>query len=134
MGLLTGNGVRFGSGPVLGLGEGLETVMSLIAATNGMPAIAGLTAHHLAQLTLPGQTRCIYLAREQDEAGTMAANALYAQAKDRGIVYHELLARHGKDLNDDHRALGLARLREVVGPQLRPEDHAAIANPVLCSA
>ena len=57
MGLLLGNGVRFGhAGDTLAAGEGIETMLSLRSALPTLPMIAALSANHLAALTLPHGT------------------------------------------------------------------------------
>src|SRR3546814_16627239 len=74
-----GNGVRFGgSGPVMMAGEGIETMLSLRQVTP-MPAIAGLSAAHLAAIRFPQTLRRLYVARDDDPAGAGALTALRAR-------------------------------------------------------
>ena len=66
MGHQIGNGARF-SGLAAGLmvaGEGLESVLSVRVALPRVPAVAGLSAHHLAVLELPpGVTAALHRPR-----------------------------------------------------------------------
>jgi hypothetical protein len=54
LGHLLGNGVRFGmTADILVAGEGVETMLALKSVLPSLPAIAGLSANHLAALDLP---------------------------------------------------------------------------------
>ena len=55
-------------------GEGLESVLSVRVALAALPAVAGLSAHHLAVLELPPGVTRLYIARDGDAEGTRAAN------------------------------------------------------------
>ena len=82
MGHQIGNGARF-SGLAAGLmvaGEGLESVLSVRVALPRVPAVAGLSAHHLAVLELPPGVKRLYIARDGDAEGTRAANTLRERA------------------------------------------------------
>lgn len=70
MGQLLGHGVRFGvATDVLAAGEGVETMLSLRQVLTRLPAVAALSAAHLAALQLQPTLRRLYIAREWDPAG-----------------------------------------------------------------
>ncbi|HEV7228061.1 DUF7146 domain-containing protein [Brevundimonas sp.] len=122
MGRLLGNGVWFGRpAAVMEAGEGLETMLSLQQVMPTMPMIAGLSANHLAALTLPPTLRRLYIARDDDPAGRGAVTTLAARARDAGIEALTLDAVLG-DFNEDLRRLGHAALADGVQAQLAPED------------
>lgn len=114
LGHLLGNGVRFGRATdVLLAGEGIETVLSLKSALPAMPMVAALSANHLAALDFaPGLAR-LYIARDNDAAGRMAARRLHARASMADIEVRDLMPIHG-DFNEDLSWIGaramLARL------------------------
>lgn len=122
MGQLLGHGVRFGSvTDVLAAGEGVETMLSLRQILATLPAVAALSAAHLAALQLQPTLRRIYIARERDDAGRWAADKLAARARDAGIEPLLLDAQLG-DFNDDLRQLGAEALLAHLRVQLAPED------------
>src|SRR3546814_7974713 len=70
MGHLLGHGVRFGqAGPVVMVGEGIETMLSLRQVMPMMPAVAGLEEAHLAAILFPAMLRRLYVTRASDPAG-----------------------------------------------------------------
>lgn len=122
MGLLLGNGVRFGTaGPVMVAGEGIETLLSLRQITPAMPAIAGLSGAHLAAIVFPPQLRRLYVARDDDPAGDAADKTLAERAAEAGIETVPL-APMLDDFNSDLRILGRDRLRAHLRAQLAAED------------
>ena len=122
MGQLLGNGVRIGKRTnLLAAGEGLETMLSLRMALPGLPMIAGLSAIHLAPLTLPADLHRLYIAVDTDEAGVMASDKLADRAEADGVEAIRLQPRYG-DFNEDLRALGIDELRAHLRPQLSPAD------------
>jgi len=122
MGHLLGNGVRFGeAGAVMAAGEGIESTLSLRAAVPILPAIAALSAAHLAALAFPPTLRRLYVAREADPAGRKAFAGLSARARRFGIEVLPIDSRRG-DLNADLRAIGLDRLRAQILAQMRGDD------------
>ena len=124
MGLLLGNGVRFGrKSDILAAGEGIETMLSLRCVLPTMPIIAGLSANHLAALFLPSGLRRLYIARDNDAAGRLAVEALADRARAAGIETRSLVSALG-DFNDDLRQLGLAALAEGVRLQIDRDDAA----------
>ena len=126
MGRLLGSGVRFGTpDDILAAGEGRETMLALRMALPGLPAIAALSASHLAALVLPQGTRRLYIAVDRDPAGMAAANAIAARAEDDRVEAIRLRPA-GNDFNDDLRRTGLAELRAHLRPQLAPADVARL--------
>src|SRR3546814_19112663 len=86
MGHLLGHGVRFGqAGPVVMVGEGIETMLSLRQVMPMMPAVAGLSAAHLAAILFPAMLRRLYVARDDDPAGAGALKTLTERAVPAGI-------------------------------------------------
>ena len=115
LGHLLGNGVRFPASPdrrveteVLLAGEGIETVLSLKCVLPGMPMIAALSANHLAALDLAPMLARLYVARDRDAAGRMAAERLHARGSAAGIDVRDLVPVWG-DFNEDLRRLGPER-------------------------
>jgi hypothetical protein len=123
LGHLLGNGVRFGSvkAGVLLAGEGIETVLSLKCVLPGMPMIAALSANHLAALDLAPMLARLYVARDRDAAGGMAAERLHARGGAAGIDVRDLVPVWC-DFNEDIRRLGPSILQTHLGDQLAPAD------------
>ncbi|ABF54356.1 toprim domain-containing protein [Sphingopyxis alaskensis] len=122
MGYLLGHGVRFGpGGPVMMAGEGIETMLSLRQVMPLMPAIAGLSAAHLAAILFPAMLRRLYVARDDDPAGAGALKTLTERAIPAGIEVVPLEPRLG-DFNDDLTTFGRERLTQRLRDQLRTED------------
>jgi Toprim domain len=122
MGHLLGHGVRFGTaGDVLAAGEGIETMLSLRSMLPDLPMIAALSANHLAALALPATLRRLYIARDNDRAGRLAAATLCDRAREAGIETR-LLRPLYDDVNADLRALGSDALRARLQAQLDPAD------------
>jgi Toprim domain len=122
MGSLLGNAVRFGmANDVLAAGEGIETMLSLRCVLPTLPMAAALSANHLAALLLPPTLRRLYIARDNDAAGELAATALTERAEATGVETIVWMPRRG-DFNEDLRALGLDALRAALRVQLVPPD------------
>lgn len=118
LGAMIGNGVRFGAmQDSLIVGEGIETILSLRSVLPSVPAVAALTATHLGLLQLPPDLVRLYIARDNDEAGTMAWQALSSKAKRQGITTSPLIPEL-KDWNDDLRELGFDQTRARALSQL----------------
>ncbi len=123
LGRLAGNGVRFGrpDAPVLLVGEGIETLLSLLPSVRDdvpdVAAIAALSAAHLAMLTLPIGTTALLIARDNDPAGCRAAERLRQRAEAAGLAATVLRPRL-IDFNADLRAWGTAALASRIRPQL----------------
>ncbi|KAB2862545.1 MAG: DNA primase, partial [Bauldia sp.] len=122
IGRLLGNGVRFGVvDDIMAAGEGVETMLSIRCVLPTLPMVAGLSANHLAALMLPGTLRRLYVARDDDPAGDMAAETLTRRAAAQGIDA-VILSPTLDDFNDDLRYLGVDELRAALRIQLAPED------------
>jgi hypothetical protein len=122
MGDLLGNAVRFGvANDVLAAGEGIETMLSLRCVLPTLPMAAALSANHLAALLLPPTLRRLYIARDNDAAGEVAATALIKRAETTGVETIVWMPRRS-DFNEDLRAFGLDALRVDLRVQLVPHD------------
>jgi Toprim domain len=122
MGDLLGNAVRFGmANDVLAAGEGIETILSLRCVLPTLPMAAALSANHLAALLLPPTLRRLYIARDRDAAGELAATALTERADATGVETIVWTPRRG-DFNEDLRAFGLDAFRAALRMQLVPQD------------
>ena len=122
MGDLLGHAVRFGgTAEVMAAGEGIETMLSLRCVLPTMPMLAALSAAHLAAILFPDTLRRLYVARDDDPAGTAARDSLIDRARQAGIDALTLSPELG-DFNDDLRLLGIDALRAVVRVQLDPQD------------
>jgi hypothetical protein len=120
LGHLLGNGVRFGdASDILAAGEGVETILALKSVLPMLPMIAGLSANHLAALELPPALRRLYVARDNDTAGLIAAERLRERAA--GIDVRELVPVHA-DFNLDLCRLGPDGMRAHLAEQLAPSD------------
>lgn len=122
MGDLLGNAARFGVvDDVMAAGEGIETVLSLRQALPFLPAIAALSAAHLAAVRLPATCRLLYVLRDRDPAGEGACTRLLDRAKALGIEVVILVPRLG-DFNEDLRSYGAGGLGDWIRPQLVADD------------
>ena len=129
LGSLLGNGVRFGPvDHVLAAGEGLETVLALKSVLPLLPMVAALSANHLAAFDWPATLARLYVARDNDAAGRMAAERLHERGESAGIEVVDLVPTHA-DFNVDLLRLGAARLLARLIPQLVPADAVRIAWP-----
>ena len=122
LGHLLGNGVRFGTArDVLAAGEGIETMLALRQALPALPAIAALSANHLAALSFPPGLSRLYIVRDNDAAGRAAARRLTERAVAAGLTPHVFIPATN-DFNADLRRLGLGALRARLEAQLAPWD------------
>jgi len=123
LGSLLGNGVRFGSsyGPVLAVGEGLETILSLKSVMRALPLVAALSSGQLARLVLPRGLRRLYVACDADAAGWRAFAQLATRSRAEGFDAVPLQPTFS-DFNDDLRILGPAALIATLRPQIAPSD------------
>jgi DNA primase len=113
---------------VLAAGEGLETMLSLRQLAPRMPAVAALSAAHLAALALPATLRRLYLALDWDDAGRWAGDSLAAKARSIGAETVILATTHG-DLNDALRKIGADELRALLRLQFAPVDVERFLRP-----
>ncbi len=122
MGELLGHGVRFGQADdVLAAGEGIETMLSLRQIAPILPAVAALSAAHLAALVLPPTLQRLYIAEEADAAGRHGAHQLAIRAAAQGIE-PRLLTTPLADLNAHLMEHGANDLRSLIRIQLVAED------------
>ena len=122
MGHLLGNAVRLTPhDDILVVGEGIETMLSLVEAVPGLPVWAALSSGHLGAVLLPEGLQRLYIAIDRDPAGQRAAERLSARATEVGIAVRVLEPRLG-DFNDDLRANGKEALRQHLAGQIGPED------------
>jgi hypothetical protein len=121
-GALLGSGVRFGK-PVdtLAAGEGIETMLALKSVLPLLPMVAGLSANHLAALELAPALRRLYVARDNDAAGLIAANRLRERGEAAGIDVRDLVPVHA-DFNLDLRRLAPDAMLAHLAAQLVPAD------------
>ena len=130
LGHLLGNGVRFGiAREVVAAGEGIETMLSLKSILPTLPMIAALSANHLAALDLPPNLRRLYVARDNDEAGRLAAVRLRDRAARAELEMFELEPALS-DFNVDLCQLGAATMLHHLVPQLFPADRVRFAPDV----
>jgi hypothetical protein len=122
MGRLLGSGVRFGRATdIMAAGEGLETMLSLRVVLPEMPMVSALSSAHLAALILPAGLRRLYIARDNDQAGHRAAEALGTRANADGIE-DVVLTPRADDFNTDLCGFGPEALAASLRVELMPED------------
>ena len=122
MGDLLGHGVRFGrAADTMGAGEGIETMLSLQQVAPNLPAVAALSAGHLAALILPPTCKRLYIVEDADPAGRNGADQLASRAEAEGIEALRLRPT-SSDLNEDLARLGTDVLTSALRAQFAPED------------
>jgi hypothetical protein len=122
MGHLLGNAVRLTPHEdILVVGEGIETMLSLVEAVPCLPVWAALSSGHLGAVLMPEGLQRLYIAIDRDPAGRGAAERLSARAAEVGIGCHVLEPLLG-DFNDDLRANGKEALRRHLAGQIGLED------------
>ena len=121
LGRVYGRAVRFGhpaEGASLLVGEGIETVLSLVTAVPEVTAAAALSAGSLGAFAPPlGLTRLV-IARDNDAEGEQAAMRLARRCARAGVAA-TVVAPEGGDFNDDLVALGPATLAARLAPLFR---------------
>ena len=106
LGPTLGYGVRFGTlrdDGVLVVGEGIETVLSVLEFRSELPGVACGSAAHLAGFEPPEETRRLFIAADRGEAGMNAADQLQERCKERGIEV--IVAPPPEAMNDWNDAL-----------------------------
>ena len=123
LGRIFGHAVRFGAVPGDGLaslvvGEGIETVLSLVTAVPEIGAAAALSAGSLGAFAPPPGVARLVIARDNDEDGALAAERL-ARRCARAGVDPTVIVPVGNDFNDDLIDLGAPALRARLSPLVR---------------
>ena len=102
--------MRFGvPGSTLLVGEGVETVLSLVSAAPRVPAAAALSAGSLGAFVPPEGVSRLIIARDNDPEGERAAERLVRRCDLAGVAARVIVSERG-DFNDDLLALGSRRL------------------------
>ena len=117
LGRVHGRAVRFGelAGSTLLVGEGIETVLSIVTALPDTVAAAALSAGSLSAFVPPAGVTWLVIARDNDSEGERAAERL-ARRCARASVDALVVAPQGDDFNDDLVALGAPALRARLAP------------------
>ncbi len=121
LGRVYGLAVRFGlpsDDAALVVGEGIETVLSLVTAVPGVTAAAALSAGSLGAFAPPPGVARLVIARDNDEDGALAAERL-ARRCAAARVAATVIVPVGNDFNDDLVDLGAAALRARFAPLFR---------------
>ena len=121
LGRVYGLAVRFGvpaADAALVVGEGIETVLSLIAAVPEIRAAAALSAGSLGAFAPPPGIARLVIARDNDEDGALAAERLARRCARLGIAA-TVIVPAGNDFNDDLVDFGAAALRARFAPLFR---------------
>ncbi len=117
---ILGNGIRFGRvDDVMGVGEGIETTLSLRAVLTALPLVAATSSSHLSGLLFPPALRSLLVIRDNDHAGDAATDALFTRGHAAGIDVI-LIEPELDDLNSDLVKLGRERLTQRLRTQLPP--------------
>ena len=128
LGRIFGHAVRFAhppGGDSLLVGEGVETVLSLVTAVPELSGAAALSAGSLGAFAPPPGLARLLIARDNDAEGARAAERLARRCLQARIV-PLVLVPEGGDFNDDLLALGPAALAaRVRGRFLRREEERA---------
>lgn len=99
------------------IGEGIETVLSVLEARPDLSGAAALAADNMPALTLPEIVKRLLIARDNDPAGKAAAEKLRDAAELKGIDVVDLTPSRN-DFNDDLRAFGPSGLAELLRDQI----------------
>ena len=123
LGRIFGHAVRFGAAPGDGLaslvvGEGIETVLSLITAVPEIGAAAALSAGSLGAFAPPPGVARLVIARDNDPDGALAAERLARRCARVGVAA-TIVVPVGNDFNDDLLSLGAPALRARIAPLVR---------------
>ena len=123
LGRIHGLAVRFGSpsdDAALVVGEGIETVLSLVTAVPEITAAAALSAGSLGAFAPPAGIARLAIARDNDEDGALAAERLARRCARVGVAA-TVIVPIGNDFNDDLVDFGAAALRARFAPLFRAE-------------
>ena len=120
LGRVHGLAVRFGApdaGTLL-VGEGIETVLSIVTALPDTVAAAALSAGSLGAFAPPAGLARLVIARDNDPEGERAAERLARRCARAGVATLAIVPQ-GDDFNDELVALGYAALRARLAPVFR---------------
>ena len=120
LGRVHGRAVRFGApgaGTLL-VGEGIETVLSVVTAIPDTVAAAALSAGSLGAFAPPAGVTRLVIARDNDPEGERAAERL-ARRCACARVDAVVVAPSGEDFNSDLVAFGASALRARLAPIFR---------------
>lgn len=113
--------IRLGTpGPVLAVGEGLETMLAVKSLVPTLPINAAMGAGHLSALEWPIDVQRLYIAHDNGIAGVAAAIRLSERARSSGLDVRWLTPRYD-DWNADLRADPVAA-RTFITSQLADGD------------
>ena len=118
LGRVFGHAVRFGSpadGAPLLVGEGIETVLSMVTAVPEIGAAAALSAGGLGAFAPPPGIARLVIARDNDAEGERAAERLARRCAQAGLSAMVIVPA-GNDFNDDLVELGAPALRARLAP------------------
>ena len=122
LGRIYGRAVRFGrpaDGAALLVGEGIETVLSVVTAVPEVTAAAALSAGSLGAFAPPPGTARLVIARDNDAEGERAAERLARRCARAGVAATVAIPQ-SDDFNDDLVALGAPTLAARFAPLFRP--------------
>ena len=131
LGPIHGLAVRFAGAPgntVLVVGEGVETVLSVLTALPHLHVAAALSAPGLQSFTPPPGLERLLIARDNDPAGEHAGSLLERRCRELGLNTEVLVPTSG-DFNDDLISLGPAGLAERIAPSLGSSARTRAAMP-----
>ena len=117
LGRVHGLAVRFGdpAPDTLLVGEGIETVLSVVTALPDTVAAAALSAGSLGAFAPPPGVTRLVIARDDDAEGERAAERLARRCASARVAALTVVPV-GNDFNDDLLALGAAALRARLAP------------------
>ena len=121
LGRIYGRAVRFGhlaDGASLLVGEGIETVLSVVTAVPEITAAAALSAGSLGAFAPPSGAARLVIARDNDAEGERAAMRLARRCARAGVAAL-VVVPEGGDFNDDIVALGPHALAARFAPLFR---------------
>ena len=120
LGRVHGHAVRFGepAGGTLLVGEGIETVLSIVTALPNTVAAAALSAGSLGACAPPAGVTRLVIARDNDPEGERAAERLALRCARAGVDAL-IVAPEGDDFNTDLVAFGAPALRARLAPIFR---------------
>ena len=98
LGRIHGRAVRFGrpaDGASLIVGEGIETVLSIVTAAPGVISAAALSAGSLGAFAPPGGVARLVIARDNDFEGERAAQRLARRCARAGVAAHVIVSEYG---------------------------------------